>query len=47
MINVYESPPLPQEWHFHRPLPSSTEQDGVLSSCSGHRTIPVRVIATP
>ncbi|GAB2329210.1 hypothetical protein STREPTOSP366_43790 [Streptomyces variabilis] len=41
MISVYESPPSPQEWHFHRPMSVLKDRDGVLSSCSGHRAIPV------
>ena len=39
MIKLYASPPLPQEWHRHRSLLVSIEQDGVRSSCSGQAII--------
>ncbi len=41
MIRLNESPPFPQEWHFHRPLSVLKDMDGVLSSWSGHAVMPV------
>lgn len=41
MIRENESPPFPQEWHFHNCRSVFHEKEGVSSSWSGHRVMPV------